>query len=162
MSATHRGTADLKKISWQSSWLSTASHTQMLLVASCVGVVVFILMAVVDTLMFNAGFSPFRIMIGSAGFAAILTSGLLLMLMHQVHERREAVRAQLRVIGETNHHIRNALELIQFSAHSTKDQQVKEQISGAVDRIQWVLRELLGETGAYAAQGEGKPGATAP
>lgn len=121
----------------------------MVLVAFCTGLVVFVVMALVDRLMVDLGFPPFRIMLGSAGVAAVLTFGFTLTLLLHIHERREALRAQLRVIGETNHHIRNALELIQFSAHTTHDQQVIDRVSGAVDHIQWVLRELLGESGQY-------------
>lgn len=159
MSAAHGGQSRLANVHWDMSWLTTASRVRIGVVALCVGGIVFLLMALVDVLMVDTGFSASRVMLGSAAFAGLLTFALTLMLLLQVHARREAVRAQLRVIGETNHHIRNALELIQFSAHSTHDQQAIESISGAVDRIQWVLRELLGETGSYPnADPDGKDG----
>jgi hypothetical protein len=163
MSAAHGGHPHLADPHWEASWLTTATRARMAFVALCVGLIVFLILALVESFMVQVGFSPFLVMMGSAAVAALLTFGFTLMLLLQVHDRREAIREQLRVIGETNHHIRNALELIQFSAHTTHDQQVIESISGAVDRIQWVLRELLGETGAYApSDGERKtpPGLT--
>lgn len=63
--------------------------------------------------------------------------------MDQVCERRENVALRLRTIADMNHHIRNALQTIQLSAYSTKDQQAIGEISEAVERIQWALREVL-------------------
>lgn len=153
MSTAHDGQPHFADTHWETSWLTAASRLRMTIFAFCVGVIVVVLMTLIDALMVETGFSAFRVMLGSAAFAGLLTFALTLMLLLQMHARREAIRAQLRVIGETNHHIRNALELIQFSAHSTHDQQVIDSISGAVDRIQWVLRELLGETGSYFQAG---------
>lgn len=103
------------------------------------------MIAAADWLMYDAGFSPFGIMLGSDALAAILAFGFIYRILRTLHERRETVRRELRIIGDTNHHIRNALELIQLSAQTTRDQQVMSQIALAIDRIQWVLRELLGE-----------------
>ena len=63
--------------------------------------------------------------------------------LDQVIERRENVAARLKMIADINHHIRNALQSIQLSAYSTKDQQAISDISEAVERIQWALREVL-------------------
>lgn len=109
--------------------------------------IVFAATAVVDWLLYSAGIEPMHIMLASDGFAALLAAAFVLKLMMEVHQRRDMVREQLNIIAETNHHIRNALELIQFSAQSTHNEEVIAQISSAVDRIQWVLRELSGERG---------------
>ncbi|HET8667411.1 MAG TPA: hypothetical protein VFM10_05480 [Terriglobales bacterium] len=106
---------------------------------------VFVGVGAADWLMFDAGWAPLGIMLGSDGVAAVLASWFALKLMNEAYRRREMVRHRIEVIAETNHHIRNALELIQFSAQTTQDQRVIENISTAVDRIQWVLRELLGD-----------------
>lgn len=149
MSTTHGDHPQLADPQWETSWLTTATRARMALVSFLVSILVFFTLALIESLLLQVGFSPAHVLMGSAAVAALLTFGLTLMLLLQVHDRREALRAQLRVIGETNHHIRNALELIQFSAHTTHDQRVIDCISGAVDRIQWVLRELLGESGTY-------------
>lgn len=157
MSAAHGGHPNFADPKWETSWLTSATRVRMALVAFFIGLIVFVILALIESFMLGVGFSPSGVLMGSAAAAALLTFGLTLMLLLQVHDRREALREQLRVIGETNHHIRNALELIQFSAHTTHDQRVIESISGAVDRIQWVLRELLGDSGFYAqANNRGK------
>lgn len=99
--------------------------------------------------MFNSGVSPFGIMLAGAALAGLLAFGFTYRILSQWHERRETLRRELQIIGDTNHHIRNALELIQLSAQTTHDQQVIAQISVAVERIQWVLREVMDETSFY-------------
>jgi hypothetical protein len=134
------------------SWLSTASERTVLGIALGVAVLIFCVIGVADWLMYDAGFSPFGIMLGSGALAAVLAFGFTYRLARNAHERREVLLRELQVIGDTNHHIRNALELIQLSAHSIHDQQVIAQISIGVERIQWVLRELIGEGGYYQAR----------
>jgi PAS domain S-box-containing protein len=55
----------------------------------------------------------------------------------------EARQRSLDVIAEMNHHIRNALEEINLSAHLTRNQEVISNISLASERIEWALREIL-------------------
>jgi C4-dicarboxylate-specific signal transduction histidine kinase len=43
-----------------------------------------------------------------------------------------------------NHHIRNALQVIELSAHSTRNADAIASITEAVARIEKVLRELVG------------------
>jgi hypothetical protein len=131
-------------------WLSTASQRTVLGIAVGVGACVFCVIGAADWLMFDAGLHPFGIMLGSDALAAILAFGFTYRIACHARERREALRRELKVIGDTNHHIRNALELIQLSAQTTHDQQVIEQISVGVERIQWVLRELIGESSYYS------------
>lgn len=130
-------------------WLSSASGHTTIVVALAIGFVVYAAVGTSDWAMFGAGFSPFKIMLGSDAVAAILAFAFSLKLMRDAQKRRAAVRRRLQVIGDANHHIRNALELIQLSAQTTHDQQVIAQISVAVDRIQWVLRELLDEDASH-------------
>jgi hypothetical protein len=115
--------------------------------AAVVGLVVFVVTGTVDWILADAGVQPIHIMLASDAVAAVLAGFFVLKLMVEAHERRDFVRDQLEIIGETNHHIRNALELIQLSAQSTHNEEVIGQISMAVDRIQWVLRDLSGESG---------------
>jgi hypothetical protein len=134
------------------SWLSTASERAALGIAVGIGVLTFCAIGAADWLMFDAGLPPFGIMLGSAALAAVLAFGFANRMAHLAHERHEAVNRELRIIGDTNHHIRNALELIQLSAQTTQNQEVIGQISTAVDRIQWVLRELTDESTFYPAR----------
>lgn len=130
---------------WSGGRLWSAPGHAAIGVALVIGLVVYGAVGASDWAMYDAGLSPFRIMLSSDAVAAILAFAFSLKLMRDARKRREAIRRRLQVIGDTNHHIRNALELIQLSAQTTHDQQVIGQISVAVDRIQWVLRELLEE-----------------
>lgn len=128
------------------SWIS-GSRWKLWGIALCIGSIVFAATASVDWLLYDAGVEPMHIMLASDALAAVLAGVFALKRMMEVHQRRDLLRQQLDIIAETNHHIRNALELIQFSAQSTHNEEVIGQISGAVDRIQWVLRDLSGERG---------------
>lgn len=128
------------------NWIS-GSRWKLWGIALCIGLTVFAATGAADWLLFDAGVGPMHIMLASDGLAAFLAAAFAFKLMVEVHRRRDQLRQQLDVIGETNHHIRNALELIQFSAQSTHNEEVISQISSAVDRIQWVLRDLSGERG---------------
>ncbi len=73
-----------------------------------------------------------------------LVAGLLFSKIAQYRRaRRLALRQRLEVIGDMNHHIRNALEVISLSAHTSNDQQNVKQIRESVDRITWALKEIL-------------------
>jgi hypothetical protein len=145
MSSAHGGGSLLSRMSLHNSLLASHSRSTLRMFAALIGLFVFAVVGVADWLMFDAGWSPLGIMLGSDAVGAVLTAWFALKLINQSYERRQMVRRRLELIGETNHHIRNALELIQFSAQTTHDQQVIENISSAVDRIQWVLREMLGD-----------------
>lgn len=145
MSSAHGGGSLLSRILLQNPLLASHAHWKMRTLAALIGLFVFAGVGAADWVMFDAGWSPFGIMLGSDGVAAVLASWFALKLMNEAYRRRNMVRHRVEIIAETNHHIRNALELIQFSAQTTQNQQVIENISTAVDRIQWVLRELLGD-----------------
>lgn len=66
---------------------------------------------------------------------------LSLELQHRRELRRQA--AKLALIGEMNHHIRNALQVILGSTIHTLDPAVAEKIRESTRRIEWALREIL-------------------
>ena len=127
------------------SWLTRGSRWRLRFCAALVGVIVFAGVGFADWLMLDARLSPFHLMLGSDAVAALLAAGFALKLMADIYDRRQLVLRRLEMIAETNHHIRNALELIQFSAQTTQNKEVIDNISDGVDRIQWVLRELIGD-----------------
>ena len=75
--------------------------------------------------------------------SALLVGLLASKLISSTIERRRTTTARLQVIGEMNHHIRNALDIISLSTYTIKDKQSVGVISEAVDRIEWALREIL-------------------
>lgn len=50
---------------------------------------------------------------------------------------------RLEVIADMNHHVRNDLQVIQYSAYLTKDKEHIQRIEQSLGRIQWALREVL-------------------
>ncbi len=78
--------------------------------------------------------------------SSLLIGLLLSKALNLAWERRRALLERLDMIGEMNHHIRNALEIIQLSAHQTHNPEAIARISEASSRIQWALREILPHT----------------
>lgn len=68
-------------------------------------------------------------------------------------ERESRIRERLTLIAELNHHVRNALTTIVLYAEHPDQKQRLLSTSEAVDRIDWVLRELVPTAAAH----EGKP-----
>lgn len=133
----------LLRIKPPESWIFTASRKKLRLFASGVGLVVFGSTMLLDGVLVRRGRPRRQISAISSGLMGFITGWFVMRAMDQVSERRENVATRLKTIAEMNHHIRNALQTIQFSAYSTKDQQTISEISEAVERIQWALREVL-------------------
>lgn len=75
--------------------------------------------------------------------ASLLIGLLISRVLNLAWERRLALLERLEMVGEMNHHIRNALEVIQLSAHQTHDPDAIARIREASNRIQWALNEIL-------------------
>ncbi len=62
-----------------------------------------------------------------------------------VYQRRQNrfLMQRLEVIADMNHHVRNDLQVIQYSAYMTKDKEHIQRIEQSLGRIQWALREVL-------------------
>lgn len=85
--------------------------------------------------------------IGCLGGAIVFLRGVL------QWERESRIRERLILIAELNHHVRNALTAIVLYAEHPDLKVRLRSITEAVDRIEWVLRELV----PTAALHEGKP-----
>ncbi|MCI0350127.1 MAG: hypothetical protein L0Z53_11945 [Acidobacteriales bacterium] len=133
----------LPRLKRHESWIYTASKQKLRLIASGIGVVVFSSAMLLDRVLVRRGRPRSQVSAISNGLMGFITGWFVMRTMDQVCERRENVAARLKTIADMNHHIRNALQSIQFSAYSTKDQQTIRDISEAVERIQWALREVL-------------------
>lgn len=62
-----------------------------------------------------------------------------------VYQRRQNryLAERLEVIADMNHHVRNDLQVIQYSAYMTKDKEHIQRIEHSLGRIDWALREVL-------------------
>ena len=105
-----------------------------------VGCTTFLLGALVDlvTGFFLAGTLISRF---ADDLTIAIAAGLLVFLYQRRRNRYLAER--LRVIAEMNHHVRNALQTVSYSAHIAPDQNLRVTLGQASDRIQWALNEIL-------------------
>ena len=62
-----------------------------------------------------------------------------------VYQRRQNryLAQRLEVVADMNHHVRNDLQVIQYSAYMTKDKEHIQRIEQSLGRIDWALREVL-------------------
>jgi hypothetical protein len=56
---------------------------------------------------------------------------------------QQALVAQLKMVAEVNHHVRNALAAMTFAAHLSQSRELVDVNQKAVSRIEWALREVL-------------------
>ena len=56
---------------------------------------------------------------------------------------QQALLAQLKMVAEVNHHVRNALAAMTFAAHLSQSRELADVNQKAVSRIEWALREVL-------------------
>ena len=71
-------------------------------------------------------------------------AGLLALLALKYHNRAQhAIIARLRIISEVNHHVRNAIAGVLYSVELSKNEELIQITSSAVERIDWTLREIL-------------------
>lgn len=117
------------------------------LFAAFAGVVVALGTSLAEWFFYAAGEPALMMMVASNIFAGLLAALLIAGVLGNIVDRAEAVRDRLETIAEMNHHVRNALQLISFSAYQTHDQEVMAGVREGAERIEWALREVL-DTGA--------------
>jgi hypothetical protein len=74
--------------------------------------------------------------------ALVGLAGGLLVLLYEQRQRRNIIK-KLEVIRQMNHHVRNSLQVISLAASVPQPEQTRELLQGAVERIEWALREVL-------------------
>jgi signal transduction histidine kinase len=111
-------------------------------VAFCIGAAVFIVATVIEWFGQEQGWSHFNMLLASNSGAGLLAGLFVLKIMVHAAERRERMQRNLQAIGDLNHEIRNALEVIQLSARYMEHREAVEQITYSVERIARVLREM--------------------
>lgn len=77
--------------------------------------------------------------------ADALALGVLSGAIAWMYQRRQNryLAERLEVIADMNHHVRNDLQVIQYSAYMTKDKEHIQRIEQSLGRIDWALREVL-------------------
>lgn len=126
-------------------WISRASTVQLAAIATLCGLTLWVLIAGLDLLAMEH--NPFATVSMSTvdSLVGLGCGALLFRLMLAERARQQRMISRLHMIAEINHHIRNALDRIELTAHISHNQQLIADIDGGVQRIQWALEELLPE-----------------
>lgn len=82
-----------------------------------------------------------RIVGGTIG--AVMTTILVNRVLMQQRAAAIADLNRFRIIAEMNHHIRNALQTISYQRYMNGGGAEAERLKEAVNRIEWVLKEIL-------------------
>ncbi len=120
----------------------TRAHSAV--VASAMAVFVFLVGGLLDWLVGHRVIPKFSMVL--AGAVVALCAGLLIFkVVSDAHARQQAVVDRLQLIAEINHHIRNAVQVLAYRALNESEQSERaiQEVTDAVTRIDWVLREVL-------------------
>jgi signal transduction histidine kinase len=121
---------------------------KLLLLRALIAVLVAALFAsfeqLADVHMARIGVSRSDILLDDV-IGAVLLGVIAFLWVTVVDEHHRRVRAEERqeLTAEMNHHIRNALTVIKYAAHSENRAERVRMTDEAVDRIEYTLRELL-------------------
>ena len=76
-------------------------------------------------------------------YTCVVAFILFYLLMIYEKRRRVSCARRMAIAAEVNHHIRNALTVIVYSASVRSDQSLQSTLKDATDRIDWVLTTVL-------------------
>jgi hypothetical protein len=119
------------------------SNAQIWAVSIFAGMVIFASAILVQWLVYVVWMGEQGLRFVGAGVAAVLMALLIQRQLSEQRKEREAARRRFELIAEMNHHIRNALQAISYERYSAPDEATSQRLKDAVDRIQWVLEEIL-------------------
>ncbi|HLK33602.1 MAG TPA: hypothetical protein VKT29_10970 [Terriglobales bacterium] len=108
-------------------------------IATLVAVTVAILGYVSDRLILS--YDPRPIFAALDALALGLISGSIAWFYQR--RRNRYIAERLEVIADMNHHVRNDLQVIQYSAYMTHNTEHIQRIEESLGRIDWALREVL-------------------
>lgn len=118
-----------------------SSRTTSCAVAFIVGLSVFTVGCVGDLVFLANGSDPLLAVMDDFSLGAFAAA----LVLYYEWRRSVQLRNRLSVIAQMNHHVRNQLEVIEYSAWATHDQVLIARMNESVARIDWALREILGK-----------------
>lgn len=98
---------------------------------------------IADQFLRREGISRRDLLFLSDILVGLVAASLVFVLSVHHTQKAKIVADRLRVIGEMNHHIRNALQVIEYHAWTKKGEQEIASMHQAVTRITWALQEVL-------------------
>jgi hypothetical protein len=119
-------------------FIKTFLDTRVVISALLLGVVVGFFGVGLDRLVHHASR-----MYASDLYTCVVAFILFYLLMIYEKRRRVGCARRMAIAAEVNHHIRNALTVIVYSASIRSDQSLQSTLKDATDRIDWVLTTVL-------------------
>ena len=96
-----------------------------------------------ESLLFAHRIPRLMILAGSNAATGAVCGILYLCSRLRAAQQQQELEERLRKIADMNHHVRNALAVVQFYGAQRGDRYATEAVSQAVKRIEWTLREIL-------------------
>ncbi|HVH88635.1 MAG TPA: hypothetical protein VM912_18090 [Terriglobales bacterium] len=84
-----------------------------------------------------------RDLLYSDALAAAIAALLAFIALSHYNKRQQLALAQLQIIADVNHHVRNALTTVLYSVELTRDEPLIDMTRSAIARVDWALREVL-------------------
>jgi len=98
---------------------------------------------IADQFLRREGISRIDLLFISDLLVGLVAASLVFVLSVHHTQKVKLMEDRLHVIGEMNHHIRNALQVIEYHAWTKKSEQEIASMHQAVSRITWALQEVL-------------------
>ena len=137
------------QIHLQHPWFAIISRVHRALVGFAVGAFIFLSGGVLDWFVTRQYLPRISLMLGGAAVA--LAVGLLVFqILTDIQERYQTMLDRLRRIGELNHHLRNALQVIAYHNVPERTERAIHQVNAELVRIESVLREVSAALGEHA------------
>ena len=117
---------------------SRGAEFRMTVIALLAGLAVFALLVIADQVSMRYGLQESQRVLDD--FCGGLVAAFLVFRYERFRQRQ--LTQQLQTIAAMNHHVRNALQVVVYSA-SVPDEEQLIRIRSAVQRIEWALQEVL-------------------
>jgi Tfp pilus assembly protein PilV len=98
---------------------------------------------VFEALLFARSDDKLGILCFSNAITGVVAGALYVQSRLREWEKQQVLEERLRKIADMNHHVRNALAVVQFYGTQREDCYATEAVAEAVKRIEWTLREVL-------------------
>ncbi len=96
-----------------------------------------------EALLFGRGDNKLTVLFFSNAVTGVIAGALYLQSRLREWEKQQVLQDRLKKIADMNHHVRNALAVVQFYGTQRGDRYATEAVAEAVKRIEWTLREVL-------------------
>lgn len=118
------------------------SYWQVALIALCIGLGTILLSLTVDLALHR----QIRQLYASDWLEALVAAALSGAALVRMQARRRELLVRMQIVEDVNHHVRNALTSIVYSASLSGDEELNARVTEACARVDWVLTEVLSQS----------------